>query len=74
MDMSVVWAGYGPVIDLAKDPKNTELVEEVKLPSLRKSFPVFPGMLTVGPVILTVLESRFLGQWCLPWTRVSTLY
>lgn len=28
------WIGYGPVIDLAKDPKNAEIVEAVGLLSL----------------------------------------
>ena len=30
-------AGHGPVIDLAKDPKNAELVSEVRAPSLHRS-------------------------------------
>ena len=29
-------AGHGPVIDLAKDPKNAELVSEVRAPSMQR--------------------------------------
>ena len=60
-------AGYGPVVDLAKDPVNAALVSEVRI--LSSSQPI---MLTIECPILAVLGGRGFGYWCLPWARVGS--
>ena len=59
------WIGHGPVIDLAKDPKNAELVETVGLLSLAGA------SWNNERAILVVLEEWLIGRCCLPRTRVS---
>lgn len=63
--------GHRPVINLSKNAKNTELVPEVRLPSLHKSFLASSGTLAVG--CLAVLEAWLSSRCCLPLRRVSTV-
>jgi len=65
--------GYGPVVDLAKDTKNAELVSEVRLRSLPRCLLVVFGTHTIDYPIPAVLEGWRVGRWCLPWARVSSL-
>ena len=60
------WVGYGPVIDLAEDPRNAEIVEEVRLPPSPKCLPVVPGTLMVESMILSSGEPAH-------WSVVSAM-
>lgn len=67
--MDASYTGYGPVVDLVKDDKNTELVSAVRPPP----YPSICRRHTNGRAwILTVLEYRKNRLCCLPRSCVST--
>lgn len=63
--------GHRPVINLSKNANNAELVSEVRLPSLHKSFLASSGALAVGRLV--VLETWLGSRCCLPRPRVGTV-